>query len=135
MYLTTQALVLRVCPYKEQDAMLTLLTPDNGKISVKARGLRRKNSPLVAPCQLLSYGEFTLFDYRGTYTINEASAIELFTPIHRDICKLALGTYFAQVAELISQEDISNPEVLSLLLNSLYMLSKPEGNQRLIKCI
>ena len=78
MHLKTPALVLRVTDYKEHDALLTVLTPNHGKMTVKARGLRRKNSPLVAPCQLLAYGEFVLFEYRGQYTVNEAFSIELF---------------------------------------------------------
>ena len=123
MHLKIQALVLRVTDYNDRDALLTVLSRNHGKLTLKARGLRRKNSPLVAPCQLLAYGEFVLFEYRGQYTINEASSIELFQPLRRDLTKLSLGTYFAQVAELISQEDLPNPELLSLLLNCLYGLS------------
>ena len=48
MHLKTPALVLRVTDYKEHDALLTVLTPNHGKMTVKARGLRLKNSPLVA---------------------------------------------------------------------------------------
>ena len=124
MYLTVQALVLRVTDYNDRDALLTLLTSHHGKLTVKARGLRRKNSPLIAPCQLLAYGEFTLFEYRGQYTINEAQSLELFTPLRRDLGKLSLGTYFAQAAEVISQEDLPNPELQSLVLNCLFALSK-----------
>ena len=123
MYLTTRGLVLRVTDYNDKDCLLTLLTPENGKLTVKARGLRRKNSPLIAPCQLLAYGDFTLFEYRGSYTINEAASVELFQALRRDLTKLSLGTYFAQVAELLSQEDLPNPEILSLVLNCLYMLT------------
>jgi len=135
MHLTVKGLVLRVTDYKDHDALLTLLSPNLGKITVKARGLRRKNSPLVAPCQLLSYGEFTLFEYRGQYTVNDAYAIELFQPLRRDICKLSLGTYFAQVSELISQEDLPNPELLSLLLNCLYGISKLELPEQMVKAV
>lgn len=123
MYLTVQAVVLRVVDYNDRDALLTLLTQKHGKLTVKARGLRRKNSTLTAPCQLLAYGEFVLFEYRGQYTINEAHSLELFRPLREDLTKLALGTYFAQVSELLSQEDIPNPELQSLLLNSLYVLA------------
>ena len=123
MYLTIQAIVLRVTDYNDRDALLTVLTRNHGKLTIKARGLRRKNSPLFAPCQLLAYGEFTLFEYRGMYTINEAHSLELFQSLRRDLTKLSLGTYFAQVAEVISQEDLPNPELLALLLNSLYGLS------------
>ena len=135
MYLKVQALVLRVTDYNDRDALLTLLTRDHGKLTVKARGLRRKNSPLVAPGQLLAYGEFTLFEYRGMYTVNEASSIELFSGLRRDLTKLSLGTYFAQSAEVIAQEDLPNPELLSLVLNCLYALTKlhlPEGQVKAV---
>ena len=124
MFLTIQAIVLRVTDYNDRDALLTVLSRDHGKLTNKARGLRRKNSPLVAPCQLLAFGEFTVFEYRGMYTINEAHSIELFQGLRRDLQKLSLGTYFAQVAEVISQEDLPNPELLALTLNCLYGLSK-----------
>lgn len=124
MYLTTKGLVLRITDYNDTDAFLTLLTRDSGKLTVKARGLRRKKSPLIAACQLLSYGEFTLFEYRGTYVINEASVVEVFRNLRTDLEKLSLGSYFAQAVELISQEDSPSPELLSLVLNSLYALDK-----------
>lgn len=134
MYLTTRGLVLRLTDYNDRDALLTLLTPENGKLTVKARGLRRKNSPLTAPCQLLAYGDFTLFEYRGSYTINEAASVALFQKLRRDIVKLSLGTYFAQVAELICQEDLPNPELLSLVLNCLHMLTEntPENKVKAV---
>ena len=124
MYLTIQAIVLRVTDYNDRDALLTVLSRNHGKLTLKARGLRRKNSPLIAPCQLLAYGEFTLFEYKNQYTINEAHSIELFQSLRRDLTKLSLGTYFAQVADVLSQEDLPNPELQSLLLNSLFALSK-----------
>mgnify|MGYP003296596182 CR=1 FL=1 len=135
MYLKTQALVLRVTDYSDHDALLTLLTPNYGKLTAKARGLRRKNSPLVAPCQLLALGEFTLFEYKGMYTVNEAASIELFQPLRRDLGKLSLGTYFAQVAELLCQEDLPNPELLSLVLNCLHALSRLSEPQRKVKAV
>ena len=124
MYLKIQGLVLRRTEYKDHDVLLTLLTREHGKLTAKARGLRRKNSPLTAQCQLLAYSEFTLFEYRGMYTINEAVSLELFHDLRRDLTRLSLATYFAQVAEVLSQEDMPSPELQSLVLNCLYGLSK-----------
>ena len=135
MHLKIQALVLRVTDYNDRDALLTLLSRNHGKMTVKARGLRRKNSPLVAPCQLLAYGEFVLFEYKGQYTVNEAYSIELFQALRRDLTKLSLGTYFAQVAELVSLEDLPNPELLSLLLNSLHGLAKLNLPEVMVKAV
>ena len=135
MYLNTKGLVVRVTPYNDNDAILSILTPSHGKLTVKARGLRRKNSPLVAPCQLLAYAEFTLFEYRNMYTINEANSLELFSPLRKDLLKLSLGSYFAQAAETMSQEDMPNPELLSLVLNCLYALSRLNIAQTQVKAV
>lgn len=135
MYMTIQGIVLRVTDYNDRDALLTLLTRDSGKLTVKARGLRRKNSPLIAPCQLLAYGEFTLYEYRGQHTIQEAQALELFTPLRRDLTKLALGTYFAQAAEVLSQEDYPSRELLSLVLNCLFALTQLTLPENQIKAV
>ena len=133
MYLTIKGLVVRVTNYNDTDALLTVLSASHGRLTLKARGLRRKNSPLVASCQLLAYAEFTVFEYRDMYTINEARTIELFDGLRRDIQKLALGTYFAQVSEVVSQEDMPNPQLLSLSLNCLYGLSAMDLQEMLVK--
>ncbi len=124
MYLTIRGVVLRVSDYNDRDALLTVLTQKYGKLTVKARGLRRKNSPLTAVCQLLAFGEFTVFEYRGQYTINEAHVLNLFQGLRADMESLALASYFAQVAEVLSQEDYPTPELQSLLLNCLYALAE-----------
>ena len=135
MFLTIQGLVLRVTNYNDTDALLTVLTRDRGKMTLKARGLRRKNSPLTAPCQLLAYSEFTVFENRGFFSTNEGISIELFTGLRKDLQKLSLGTYFAQVAELVCMEDTPNPELLSLVLNCLYGLSSLDLPENQVKAV
>lgn len=135
MHLTLQALVLRVTAYKETDAILTLFCGNYGVLTVKARGLRRRNNPMTAACQLLAFGEFTLFEYKGMYTLNEAHPIELFQELRRDIGKLSLGSYFAQVIENVSQEDEPSPELQSLVLNCLYALSKLNIAEQSVKAV
>lgn len=135
MYLTVRGLVIRVTAYNDTDALLSVLSGEHGVITIKARGLRRKNSPLCGPCQLLAYAEFTLFEYRGMYTVNEARTIELFSGLRKDLTKLSLATYFAQVCNVIAQEDIVNPQLLSLVLNCLYALDKLNLPEILVKAV
>ena len=56
MHISTQGLVLREVNYKESDKLLTVLTAEGGKRTVKARGCRRKGSPLAAAAQLSADG-------------------------------------------------------------------------------
>ena len=44
--IVTAGLVLRETVTRETDKILTVLTPDRGKISLIARGARRKNSTM-----------------------------------------------------------------------------------------
>lgn len=135
MYLKTEGLVLRVSPFQEADAMLSVLTRGHGLLSVRARGLRRAKSPLKGACQLLAYSEFTLFENRGFYTVNEASALEMFLPLRDDLERLTLAQYFAQVAEVLSQEDAPESGILPLTLNAIYALTKLNLPQRQIKAV
>ena len=124
MFKTTKALVLREVKYKDADKILTILTQDEGKLTVKARGARRKGCKYAAAAQALSYSEMTLFGNRGRWTINEAETIEQFLPLREDIAALALASYFAETLEAVSDEDSPDPAVLQLGLNSLYALSR-----------
>ena len=123
MYLTTRGLVLRETKYKEADKILTVLTEDVGKLTVNARGVFRKGSKIAAGCQLLTFSEFTLFENRGRWTVDEAQSAEQFLGLRSDISLLALGAYFAELLETVSDEDSPDPEILRLGLNSLYALA------------
>ncbi len=126
MLLTTQGIVLRETNYKEADKILTMLTSDFGKRTVKARACRRKNSKLTAGSQLLVYSDLTLHQ-RGEYlTLNEADPQMQFWTVRQDLERLALASYFAEVTEHCAQEGEACPELLSLLLNCLYALDKLE---------
>ena len=133
MHCTTKALVLRGVDYKESDRILTLLTQDMGKVTVSARGCRKKNSPLSAGCQLLCWSEFVLFQYQGRWTVKECSALREFRGMRTDLEKFALGCYFAEVAELLSVEELPSPELLSLALNSLHALDRLDRPPALVK--
>ena len=133
MHCTTKALVLRGVDYKESDRILTLLTQDMGKVTVSARGCRKKNSSLSAGCQLLCWSEFVLFQYQGRWTVKECSALREFRGMRTDLEKFALGCYFAEVAELLSVEELPSPELLSLTLNSLHALDRMSCPLALVK--
>ncbi|NLZ89977.1 MAG: DNA repair protein RecO, partial [Clostridiales bacterium] len=64
-YQTTQAIVLRRVDYRDNDRILTLLTPERGRLDVLARGCRRPKSPLLAASELFSMGEYVLYKGRG----------------------------------------------------------------------
>ena len=133
MHITTQGLVLRETAYKEADKILTVLTAEGGKRTVKARGCRLKSSPLAAAAQLLVYSDMTLFEYRDRFTLSEAESIRQFWHMKSDMELLALGSYFAEVMEAVAVEGRPDPAGLSLILNSLHALDQLNRPQVLVK--
>ena len=124
MHTKTKALVLREVDYRESDKILTLLTQEQGKLTVSARGCRKKGSAIAAGCQLLAWSEMVLYDYHGKWSVKEAAAERLFQGVRDDLERLSLGCYFAEVAEALALEGIPSPELLSLSLNSLHALDR-----------
>ncbi|MDO5445131.1 MAG: DNA repair protein RecO [Eubacteriales bacterium] len=120
---TVNALVLREVKYKEADRILTLLTAERGIITAKARGALRKTSKTSAATQQLTYSEMTVFENNGRITVNEATVKEPFEGLRKDFEAFSLGCYFAEAAETLARSDIPEPDILRLMLNSLYALS------------
>ena len=135
MFLTTRGLVLREVKYRDSDKLLTVLTEDEGKLTVKARGALRKGCRYAAATQALVLSEMTLFGSRGRWSLNEAETVEQFLPLRTDLELLALGTYFAEALEAVSDEDNQEREILQLGLNSLYALSHGLYSQEHIKSV
>ena len=120
--LVTKGIVLRATATKEADYILNILTDSLGRIAVVARGARRKGSRIAAGSELLAFSELVLYQRGNWYYLDEASTISLFDGIRQDIELLSLASYFAEMTECVTAEDEPVPEILSLLLNSLYAL-------------
>ncbi len=131
--IVTRGIVLRVTPTKEADYILTVLTGALGRVAVIARGARRKTSRVAAGCELLAFSELVLYQRGSWYYLDEASTIELFDGVRRDIELLSLASYFAEMTECVTAEDERAPEVLALLLNSLYALGRLQKPQSIVK--
>lgn len=124
MYKKTNALILREVRYKEADRILTMMTQSEGKMGAKAPGALRKGSKIGAATQALCYSELTLYEYKGKWSVKEAVTLEEFQGLRNDISSFALAFYFAECVETLAQEGVADAEMLQLILNSLYALSR-----------
>ena len=132
-YIVTRGVVLRETPTKEADKILTLLTEDRGRISVIARGVRRKGCKYAACAQPLVYAEWTLYQKGDWYYANEGSTLELFDGLRTDLDAFALGCYFAELTEAVTTEEQPADDLLRHLLNGLYALAVLKKPPALVK--
>ena len=108
----------------DYDKMVTLLTPNLGKISCSARGARRSKSLLLSGTQFLCFGEYQLFRGSDTYKINSCETIEMFYNIRTDLDKLMYASYITKIVNDVTTENQNSYNTLKLFLNTLYAIDR-----------
>ena len=132
-YIVTRGIVLRETETREADKILTLLTPERGKLPVIARGVRRKTCRYAACAQSLAWSEWTLYQRGEWYYASDGSTLELFQGLQADLDALALGFYLAELTEAVTTEEAPAGPLVSHLLNGLYALSTLQKPSALVK--
>ena len=133
------AIVLKTTPYKENDLILSLLTPTAGRIDAIAKGAKKSRKSLLYTEQF-AYSSFDLYRYskKGLFTVDAAEIKEPFYELRKNLSALCLSQYFAEICYFLPKESDTGDEqkVMSLLLNSLYILcKKPEISLSLVKAV
>ena len=122
----TKGIVLAQNNMGDNDKMVTVLTPDLGKIGCAAKGARRPKSALMAGTQFLCFANFIIYKGVNSYNINSCEPIEIFYNIRLDIDKLEYASKVAKIVRDVIKENESSYNVLQLVLNTIYMISESD---------
>lgn len=114
-----RGIILREAPMGDKDKRLVMLTRENGKIPVLAKGALSPKSRLAGLTQLFCYGEYRLSKGRTFYYIQEGTLRESFFDLRQNLDRLAYATLIMEVAETLSLDGQENIQLLSLLLRAL----------------
>lgn len=121
--LTTQGVVLRFANYRDHDRMLTLLSPEHGRIDALSRGCRRPKSALMPASELFVTGEFVLYQSHDRCTLTSCSLSDTFYPLRLEPYRLTCASYMTALCAAAAQPGQSAAEMYALLLKGLYYLS------------
>lgn len=122
----TKAIVLRRTNYGEADRILQLLTPNYGKISIMAKGVRREKSKLAGGIELLAISDVTLVSGKSEiWTLTGAKMDTFFAHIMNDYDRLQFAY---EVIKQVSRaaEQVSDPAFFVLLETVLRSLSNAD---------
>lgn len=120
--IVTQAIILSRTDYGEADRILTVLTPEHGKLRVLAKGVRKVKSKLAGGIELFSVSTITYIPGRGDIgTLVSTRLVTHYGAIVHDLERTMLGY------ELIKQlnkatEDETEAAYFELLLRSFAAL-------------
>ena len=133
MTFATDGLITRVHDVGASDKLVNIITPDRGRIGVMVKGGRSPSSKMTPISQLFTYGNFEIYEKNSMYWLKGGGVTNSFYSLSSDISRVSLATYLCELANELTDEDEECAELLRLLLNSLYLISKGEKAQEIIK--
>lgn len=131
----TKGIIIAEKMMSDFDKILTILTPNIGKIECVAKGSRRPKSLLMAGTQFLCFGEYLLYKGSENYSMNSCETIELFYNIRTDLDKLKYAVYITKIINDVTTENQNNYKVLQLFLNTLYVISNTDKDLEFVTSI
>ncbi len=121
-YITTQAIVLHTADYRDNDRMLSLLSPGYGQLDALCRGCKKPQSPLMSAAQAFTYGEYVLYQGKGRMTVTSFQLIDSFYPLREDYERLRYAACMLEVLRLQALPGEGNAKLFLLLARSLKRL-------------
>ncbi|MBA3758646.1 DNA repair protein RecO [Candidatus Saccharibacteria bacterium] len=108
-------IVLARTDFQEADRILTLLTPDHGKLRVIAKGVRRQRSKLAGGIELFSVSDITVLPSRGELGTLISTRLQThYASIVKDINRTMLGYDLLKRMNKLT-EDAAGEEYFKLL--------------------
>lgn len=117
------AIVLRHADYRDNDRMVTLLSPTRGRIDALIRNCRKPKSHNLNSGELFALGDFMLTEVSGKMLVTSVNLIETFYPLRSDYDKLTYGIYLLNLVEAVAEPDQEQKELFMLLLHTLSRLT------------
>lgn len=104
--IATRGFVLTRTDFGDADRILTLLTPDYGKLRLMAKGVRRVKSKLVGGIELFSVSDITFIRGRGDIgTLLSARLDKHYARIVTDIDRTMLGYEFIKQLNKTTEDE------------------------------
>jgi DNA repair protein RecO (recombination protein O) len=104
--LVTQGIILSRTDYGEADRIITLLTPDQGKLRLMARGVRRIKSKLAGGIELFSVSDLTFIRGRGDIgTLISVRLDKYYSNIVKNIDRVQLGYELIKILNKATEDE------------------------------
>jgi DNA repair protein RecO (recombination protein O) len=120
---TLRGIVLRHANYRDHDRMLTIFSPEHGRVEALSRGCRRPKSPLLTASEVFAQGEFVLFRSGDRYTLTSCAIADTYYPLRLEPYRLTCASYLLGLAQAAAQPAEAAPELYGLLLEGLGRLA------------
>ena len=100
---TSDAIVLRRGRFGEHGVLLTLFTPDQGKVAAIAKGVHRPGSKLAGHLEPLLHVRLLVARGRNLDVVTQAEVLRPFGRLRADLYRTAAAWYAVELVDRLSE--------------------------------
>jgi len=127
----TTAIILRRQDFLEADRLLTIFTPDHGKLKVIAKGVCKPAGRKTGHVELFTRSAMMISRGREIHVVAQAEMVEPFMALREDLERGAYANYFAELIDFFSEFEEQNTALFRLLDDALGWLCADQADLRL----
>lgn len=122
----TEGFVLKRVPWKEYDGLYTLYTRDNGKIVVRAHGIRKITSKLAGHCEPFMQSHFFLAEGKHWDTLAGSQVQQSYSQLRNSFQHLVTAQALTRTLDIVVHESQPDIRIYELLENAINFLNANE---------
>jgi DNA repair protein RecO (recombination protein O) len=129
----TQGIILKQTKLGEFDKIVTIYSPEFGKLRAVAKGACRPKSKLGGNVEPLTHSLMLLAKGRNLDIVTQSQTINGFLALKSDLWRMACGLYILELIDSFTIEGGENHPLFDLLLDTLNQLSEPDSNEAILR--
>lgn len=129
----TQGIILKQTKLGELDKIVTIYTPEHGKLRAVAKGACRPRSKLGGNVEPLTHSLLFLARGRNLDIITQSETMNGFLALKSDLWRMACGLYLLELVDCFTAEGGESRSVFQLLLGTLNELSDPGSSEIILR--
>lgn len=116
----TQALILRHRDFGEADRLLTILTPEHGKLDVVAKGARKPATSKTGHVELYTCSDLFIAKGSSLDIVTQAQMKNPYLALHENLLRGAYASYCVELLDRFTQEEDMHHSALFYLLDATF---------------
>lgn len=129
----TQAIIIKQIKLGEVDKILTIYTPEFGKLKAVAKGACRPGSKFGGNVEPLTHSLMMLARGRNLDIVTQSQTIDGFLALKSDLWRMACGFYLLELVDSFTVESSENPPLFDLLLDTLHRLCQADSSEIVLR--
>ncbi|MCU1494360.1 MAG: replication and repair protein RecO [Acidimicrobiaceae bacterium] len=118
-----EGVVLRTMRLGEADRIITLATPEHGKVRAVAKGVRKTKSRIGARLEPLSHVTMLCWNGRELDVVTQVEVLSSFRPLREELDRMVPAMTMLEIVDQVAVERHPMPELFMMLVGALKTLA------------